>query len=264
MVGNPHERLNEDKLRILRLVRFFSRFNPGDISGHLDGPTKAAIDEFKDLYSHTGITAERIQMEFILGIKQSLNTASYLKNYASLGLLESVFPGLNVDVSGIDRIGNLKNPRVIFAWLLRSNPRVGQQLNALKYPNELSEPVQFLIDAMQFGPDQALSILKNRDRRLIRPGKKKTSLSPEEMASNEKMARETRQDLADLSKIVGQNLSPEAQARMQHLQTYQPPQISGEELMAQGFSGEAIGKEQQKRALDHYNSSFGSFKPAVQ
>ncbi len=267
MVGNPAERLDEDKLRILRLVRFFSRFNAGSINGSLDNQTKAAVAKFRNLYDHSGITAERIEMEFLAGLKQSLNTAAYIKNYSELGLLESVFPKLNVDVSTVDRLGNLKNPRVVLAWLLRNNQNVSQHLNALKYPNEISEPVQFLIDAMSMGTENAVAMVKHRDRRLIRPGKKKTSLSPEEISANEQMTAEMRQDLQDLSQILGNNMMPEDQPRIQriqHLRSYVPPQISGEELMKQGLRGEEIGAEQQRRARDHYTQSFSDYSKASQ
>lgn len=256
MVGDPHHRLDEDKLRILRLVRFFSRFNSGSISASIDDATKAAISRFKNLYDHKGITAERIEMEFLAGIKQSLNTASYLKNYGELGLLDSVFPGMNVDLQTVDRLGNSKNPRVILAWILRNNQGVAQKLNALKYPNEISEPVQFLIDAMNFGTETAVNLIKSRDRKLIQTGKKKTTLSSEEITANQNMKAEMQQDLSELSQLIGN--SPQA-ARIQHLQQYQAPAISGEELMQQGLKGKAIGDEQNRRLKQDYQTSFDDF-----
>src|ERR1019366_5975920 len=46
-VGNARDRFREDKLRIPRLVRFFCRFNPGEMVRHLDQDTLTAISEFK-------------------------------------------------------------------------------------------------------------------------------------------------------------------------------------------------------------------------
>lgn len=261
MVGDPEQRLDEDKLRVLRMVRFFSRFNPGKMIDNIDRPTKLALEKFKNLYEFKGITAERIQSEFVAGIKQSLNTSSYLRNYADLGLLESVFPRLQVDVQGIERLGNLKNPRVIIAWLLRGNQNIAKSLNQFKYPNEISEPVEFLINVMSFGPDNAMSILKSRDRRIIKTGRKKPSLSPEEQTSNDQLTAEMQQDLTDLSRIFGADLHPndEKVARINHLQSYNPLQVNGEDLMKKGLKGTAIGAEQNRQLSQHYNNSFQDF-----
>lgn len=174
-VGDPHQRFDEDKLRVLRLVRFFSRFNQGSILGTLDPKTLAAIQHFKQLNNFPGITPERIQNEFIVGIKQSQNTAAYLRNMAEVDLFQAIFPGLAVDTQTLNRLGNTKNPRVIIAWLLRQNQNVGAALNRLKYPNDLSDPVDFLVNAMNFGTDNAVDMVKNRDRRLLRVGKRRRS-----------------------------------------------------------------------------------------
>ena len=128
-VGNPSERFAEDKLRVLRIVRFFSRFNAGDIIDNLDAKHKQAIENYKSLQ---GITPERIEMEFLSGIKQSLYTAGFLQSLASLNLLERILPNLNIDTQDIGKIGNLKNAKVVLAWLLRNNENVDKKLNALK------------------------------------------------------------------------------------------------------------------------------------
>jgi tRNA nucleotidyltransferase/poly(A) polymerase len=138
--GDPNERFSEDKLRVLRLVRFFSRFNPNDIKDTLDPQHLDAIEKFKDLQ---GITPERIESEFLAGIKQSLKTSGFLKSIADLNLMPRVFPNLQVDIQGIDRLNNLKNVKVILAWLLRNNQNIDKALNGLKYPSDISEPVQF-------------------------------------------------------------------------------------------------------------------------
>lgn len=261
-VGDPFQRFDEDKLRVLRLVRFFSRFNAGKIKEKLDQKTLAAIDHFKNLYQYTGITPERIQMEFLAGIKQSQNTSSFLSNLAELDLFGAIFPSLQLDVQNITRLGNSKNPRVVIAWLLRQNKNVDAALNNLKYPNEIGEPVQFLVNAMQLGTENAVDVIKSRDRRLVRPGKKKTELSPEDQARNQQILDEMRGDLTELSKVIGTNMLPQEQPaidRLQHLGQYNLPQISGDELMKQGFKGEKIGQEQKRRGTEDYSRSFADF-----
>jgi len=258
-VGDAFERFNEDKLRILRLVRFFSRFNPGSIGDKLDSRTASAIQHYGNLRQQ-GITPERIQMEFMAGLKQSLNTASFLNNLVELRLMEQVFPGLQVDVHGINRLGNLKNPKVVLAWLLRNNRNILAALNQLKYPNDIAEAVQFLVDSLSFGPDNAMATVRNRDKRLLKgnavgPGGK--PVTPQEMETlNQQTTAATQQDLNDLARVVG---DPALAGRLTHLSSYQPPVVSGDELMKQGLKGAEIGAEQKRRVAAHYQQSFQDY-----
>jgi tRNA nucleotidyltransferase/poly(A) polymerase len=239
-VGNPSDRFMEDRFRIMRLLRFFSRYNGGDINQFLDDDTAQAINQYGDLRNPTEspsgtldpISGERIQGEFVSGLMQSQNTAQFLSNCIQTGLMKSIFPNLNVDVQGIERVGNSKNPKVVLAWLLRDNQNVSRALNKLKYPAEITGTVQFLIDVLHFGPEQALSVVKKRDSRSLHA------------------------DLIEFSQIVG---DPMLAAKLDHLGGYEAPQISGQELMQQGFEGPAIGDEQRRRTTAHYTQSFQDF-----
>lgn len=256
-VGDPEQRFEEDTLRVLRLLRFFSRFNKGSVRSSLDPQTLAAIEKFKNLNQYSGITPERIQMEYLAGIKQSQFTASYLRNLAEVDLFQAIFPGLRVDVQSMDRLANSKNPRVIMAWLLRQNQNVGSLLNRLKYPNEISDPVDFLVNAMNFGTDSAVDMVKNRDRRLARVGKKKAELTADDIQRNQQITQEMSGDLQELSQVLGKDLTDQTPVhRMQHLAQYQAPEISGTELMQQGYQGPDIGKRQKELGTQHYAQSF--------
>lgn len=256
-VGNPSERFSEDKLRVLRLVRFFSRFNSGDIINSLDQQHVSAINQFKDL---KGVTPERIETEFLGGIKQSLNTAGFLSSLVSLNLMPRVFPGLHVDVQGISKLGNMKNPKVILAWMLRNNKNIDKSLNALKYPTEISESVQFLINAMNFGAESAFSMIKNRDKRLLKGNvllpNGQTMSQPEIDAHNTQISSSIQNDLKDLSSIVGDKM---IYHRLNHLSSYQVPKIDVQQLMQRGLKGPQIGKEQNTIAGNHYKSSFDDY-----
>ena len=281
-VGDPMERFTEDRFRILRLMRFFSRFNDGDIMDFLDDRTLESIKALGDLRNPLGnldpISGERIQGEFLKGISQSQNTTQYLQNYVNLGLMDQVFPGMDVDVQGIDRLGNLKNIRVIMAWLLRNNANVATGLNKLNYPNDLGDPVQFLVDSLNFSHETAPGIVKARDQKRLTNKAVKTGggiMSPEEIESrNQKMAIAMQQDLRELGQVAG---DPQLASRMSHLggqhdqgqwvkEPYQPPKIGGHELMQQinpetgaPFKGAEIGAEQKRRTADHYRQSYEDF-----
>jgi len=271
-VGNPFERFDEDKLRVLRLVRFFCRFNPGSIVEKLDPETRAAIDHFKDLSSF-GITPERIQMEFLAGIKQSMNTAQFLQSYADLGLFNAVFPGMKVDIAGIHSLQNTKNPKIVLAWLLRGNKDILNKLNALKYSNELAKPVQFLVDTLNFGAESAFELIKRRDQQFL--GRKAygpggVPLNPQEIeVQNKQIAVTMSQDLAELARLTG---NQQIMSTLQHLggkwhpeedrwhhEPYKPPAVNSQELMQQGFKGAALGDEIKRRTTSHYQQSLQDF-----
>jgi hypothetical protein len=149
---------------------------------------------------------------------------------------------------------------VILAWLLRSNPNIDKKLNALKYPSDISEAVQFLIDSMNFGHENALSTIKNRDKRLLKGsavGPLGTPMSPQEIQAHNQMATNaTQQDLNDLAKVVG---DPSIAGKLTHLGSYQPPKINSQELMAQGVKGQELGKELSRRTAEDYKKSFEDY-----
>lgn len=216
-VGKARDRFQEDKLRIPRLVRFFSRFNPGDIMAHLDQDTLAAIQEFKDL---VGVSPERIAAEFTGGLQKAANPVSYLKNYEVTGLLPAVFPGLQVGLHDVDRIGNVKNIKAVLAWLLKNdNPTaVRVQLNRLKYANDVSDAVAFLLKLFRFEPAQVAQLLKHRDLY-------KQLKSPElQQQSREVIFK----DVLDFAKISGQ------EAELNHFLNYQPTVRSQDFMHLQG------------------------------
>lgn len=250
-VGDPFSRFEEDKLRVLRLVRFFSRFNPGLIVTSLDSNTLSAIERYKNLHSFRGMSPERIQTEFLLGLTQSLNTANYLLNYADLDLLRSVFPNCeDIDLGIIPRLHNIKSPRVVLAALLRRNSNVGQLLNALCYPTSIIRGVEFLIRAMKFEPQNAVDVLRERDRYI-----RKNPVTHEEFMANAAEVNETRQDLRDLMSITD---DPKRKAILNHLCIYSPLIVDGEELMMQGLKGPQIGARQKELIQQHYSESLAS------
>lgn len=254
-VGDPFERFEEDKLRILRMVRFFSRYNDAAIVGTLDERTLAAVEKFKKLHDYKGMSHERVQTEFIAGLRQSLNTASYLRNYRDLDLFNAVFENRPVDLAVIDRLGNIKSVNVVLAMLLRIyDDDVGDILNTLKYPNEIADPVTFLIDAMNFSPEKAVEVIKARDRRIIKSGKKKIVLSLEEIKHNCEVEAETEQDLRYLIALTDDEFRKDA---MEHLIGFRYVMPSGESFMQAGFKGPQIGEEQRKWLQSNWDASFG-------
>jgi len=159
-VGDPRERIREDRLRILRLLRFDGRFNQGDIVPRLDQATLDAVAAYRHL---PGISGERIVNELLAGLSKCLNPASYLRNYRDLHLFGAVFPGMSVsDVEQVD----IRNPKAVLAWLLKGNDdakRVKKKLTALKYPSDIFDRVEFLLQLHRFDPHRIVQYLQKRD-----------------------------------------------------------------------------------------------------
>lgn len=159
-VGDPHERFQEDKLRILRIVRFFSRFNPGLIKETLDKKTLDAIERFKSL---PGVSTERILAEFSNGFKSAINKTNFFKNYEELNLFTSVLPTL---ITNTQNFENVKSFPASLAFLLRDNTEpttVRKKLTNLSYPNNISDKVELLLKLTNIQNENIITLIKKRD-----------------------------------------------------------------------------------------------------
>jgi tRNA nucleotidyltransferase/poly(A) polymerase len=251
-VGDPFARFEEDKLRVLRMFRFFCRFNTGMIVDFMDTPTRLATFKYRNLRAYRGMSGERIETEFLLGLQQCLSPTAYLINYYDFDLFRAaVFPDLTVRHDLIWTLEGVRSPRVVLAVLLQDNPDVAAKLNALKYPNEIAEPVAFLIAAMRHDPVDAFDVLKARDRRLVRS--KVRELTAAEAATNAAVDAELKTDLWLLRRAC-QDKS--VRCRLDHLSQYQYAVPDGEGLMAKGYAGRQIGEEQRRVVNAAYLSSY--------
>ena len=159
-VGNPYERFREDKLRVLRLIRFFCRFNAGSIMNELDKDTLGAIDKYKRL---EGISAERIVSEFMSGFKSAVSKKSYFKNYEELDLFPAVLPGLKVNIEGME---NVKSFPASLSFLLRDNQEpmeVRKKLSALKYINDISDKVELMLKILKMERYEIIPLIKRKE-----------------------------------------------------------------------------------------------------
>lgn len=150
-VGSPKERFEEDRLRILRAIRFAGRFGSG-----LDPAVDAALKKDNSL---EGISPERIRDEFLKGIK----TAKSLKHFLSLinqyNLWGNIFPGLTINTSDV---ANDKDPIVTIANLLKNNEpnNLSKVLNTLKYSASENKAITFLVALQQFDNPDKVYIFK--------------------------------------------------------------------------------------------------------
>jgi tRNA nucleotidyltransferase (CCA-adding enzyme) len=86
-VGNPRERMREDRLRALRAIRFAARFG-----FEIDGPTWDAVRESTpDL---TRLSAERVKQELEKTMDQVAQPSRALERWSASGALEVLVPQL--------------------------------------------------------------------------------------------------------------------------------------------------------------------------
>jgi tRNA nucleotidyltransferase/poly(A) polymerase len=144
-VGSPEDRFGEDRLRILRAIRFAGRFG-----SDLDPDTDVALQKDASL---EGISGERIRDEFIKGLASAKSTKHFLEMIDKYNLFSWVFKGLNVNKRFIDN----DTPIVLIAMLLSKNEltTLAKNLNELKYSADEVKKITTLIAMLNLDIDTA-------------------------------------------------------------------------------------------------------------
>lgn len=169
-VGDPYERFKEDRLRILRALRFAHRFD-----SQLDERTVKAAMEFKDL---PGVSNERIRAEFIAGLNSAVHPETYLRDYQKLGLIPRTFDG-NMTLN-LNFAPGLRDYLLVIANIYINHAdlkAVFKSLTRLTFETDEKEAIIFLIrlqrylkdlDAVSFSPEAEArnlsGLLKARDQ----------------------------------------------------------------------------------------------------
>jgi tRNA nucleotidyltransferase/poly(A) polymerase len=155
-VGAAEDRFGEDRLRILRAIRFAGRFG-----SDLDPNVDAALQKDASL---DGISGERIRDEFIKGIISAKSTDAYLLMLDKYKLFDWVFPNLNVDRRVFRRNLDYKGDDyvVLLARLLKDNSieLLRKKLNELKYSADEIKAIVFLISLLKLDVNTAYLLKK--------------------------------------------------------------------------------------------------------
>jgi tRNA nucleotidyltransferase/poly(A) polymerase len=133
-VGNAEDRFNEDRLRILRAIRFAARFNNGLHSGIIDALNKDA--------GLKGISFERIRDEFLKGIKSAKSSVFFFEMLDSFNLFDWIFPNMVINKNFIED----KDPIVVLATLLKNHEwaKIRKDLNNLTFSTSEIKAIEFL------------------------------------------------------------------------------------------------------------------------
>lgn len=154
-VGDASERFDEDRLRILRAIRFAAR-----VGSKLDPSIDATLKKNSSL---EGISGERIRDEFIKGIKSSKSSKFFLSLIDRYGLFNDIFKGLQpINKNFVESNDEI----LVIATLLSGVPynTLTKGLNALKYSSGEVKQIVFLVTFFQlFSKETFYSLKKLED-----------------------------------------------------------------------------------------------------
>lgn len=216
-VGAPADRFREDRLRILRTIRFANK-----LDFLIDPQTWEAILADNNL---DGVSPERIHDELTKSIASAQNSRRLFNMFDRLKMWPRVLPLLTVtpvpDVQVSSSGVESRNVPVALAVLLDTNPipHVARRLNALKYSGATVAQVCFLLQFKDLNCDNAYKLWKQFQH---------SHLTPD-----------------DLVEYVRERGLPDQQvfnAFMNYV-----PAINGTQLLAEGFKGAELGRELERR-----------------
>lgn len=228
-VGKPEDRFEEDRLRKLRCVRFASR-----LGFFMDLRTRIAIYEDNRL---DGVSFERIRDEFVRSIETAKDPRRLIEMYDELHLFDRVLPGLKVS-SQLDSLVSTRGidsscVPIVLAMLLDGEDvsTLGPRLNYLKYSADEIAQVQFLLRFRGIGPGEAYK---------MRKALKSSGLDPHIMGSY----------------FIQRGL-PSREMMSAFTAYMSSPAVKGDVLMAEGFSGKALGVELERRERELFEGLVG-------
>lgn len=144
---DPDETFTDDPLRMMRLIRFYVKYN-WKIPLNIVRSLKKNSDQIDN------ISKERIQDELNKILKTD-NAGKAFKLLRQSGLSSYIFPKLNVTDEKINAIQSSKSPTVKLAILFNDIPKqnVEVYLKSIKYPNEIVSAVANTVSLQNFFDD---------------------------------------------------------------------------------------------------------------
>lgn len=158
-VGEPADRIIEDPLRVLRLLRFTTRY---DFT--IEEKTANAIKENGDKLSI--ITKERIwdskNGEVVKGFKQAKDFQDYVNYVTKFALWDNILPNLNI----IPQLKSQINLPIVVAQLVRGNniKSVQKNLTKSKLSTDLIGQVVFMLKLLDFNREDILKFHSDKVR----------------------------------------------------------------------------------------------------
>lgn len=166
-VGKARDRFDEDKLRVMRAIRFHCRFGRGE---RMDQEIEDSLEDFLEL---RGVALERVRDEFLKGLlHQDVDVERYVKIYDRTGLIQRVFPGVKLNMNIPPEFSSKRDKSLALAWLLQGNPieNVAQAMSNTRqikgeelqtgWTNQERRAVLFLLEILEFSPKDRPKMLR--------------------------------------------------------------------------------------------------------
>lgn len=160
-VGRPEARFEEDRLRILRAIRFAARFG-----SELERSVDIALKKDSSL---EGISGERIRDEFLKGIKSAKSVLHFLQMIKKYNLFQWIFNSKQLPWVN-DNFIEERDTDILIAHLLDGNakhggaPSIQKGLNELKYTGDEIKNISFLTSLDEITPDNVYTAKKGHMR----------------------------------------------------------------------------------------------------
>lgn len=229
-VGEPAQRFEEDPLRTLRAIRFAAR-----MGSELDPDTSSAVSSVASR-ELSGVSPDRIQDEFVKGLKTAVDPAQYMELAQEHGLLRHTFPGLVVATTQVPRS---ELPVQLAVALFGNDPKATQQvLGKMRFKNVVTNAVTFLMNFAHLSPETAPKLKKEAAR-----------------------LRVSDQGMRDFAEATGAPSSRAAEAFITFAR--QPQAANPRDLMAQGIKGPALGKALAQAESEAFSSLLGEAAKSV-
>ncbi len=217
MVGDPKERINQDPLRIMRIIRFSYRYG-----FDIDDDTFNSAKELGSSLSR--ITKERVWEEVKKSFKYSGDFKIYLDIISKLSIWEYIFPNVKINTD----TKSCKYLPCYMANLFRENDLNGLERKMtldFKIESDTSSKSCYLLKLMDLSPDNVFMLYKDKIRCHI---------------SDDMIL-----DWVKLNKL-DMNL-------FNSFIKYEPS-ISSEDLMNKGFKGKELGDEIKRLESELFNN----------
>jgi tRNA nucleotidyltransferase/poly(A) polymerase len=180
------------------------------------------------------ISEERIRDEFLKGLKSAQHQQNFLYNLNDLGLMEQVFPDLDLFLF-INPL--IDNSLVIIAQILRGNASkvVYERLMALKYTAHEAQTVEFLLKLKDYQrPEDVVRFKKDRKRCLF-----------------------DNKDLLKVAKLFTEHFS-----MIKKMLEFPYPTVKGEEFMDK-FQGKELGEQINMREIENFKAYSAGGSPSI-
>lgn len=169
VLGNVEKKFEKDKLKMMRIIRFYSQYGKNEISKEIKNAYKELRSDISD------VPLDKMKNEFVKGlVDPEIDPKKYLKTYEKLNLIQQVFPDVELNLDVPSSFLNKKDKILALAWILQDNPleKVEEILSPVRpikgkyqetgWSSQERKSVAFLIKLKEFDLDQIDDLMQEK------------------------------------------------------------------------------------------------------